>query len=90
MKIKILDLAEKDLIEGFRFYEAQQDGLGTYFLNSLYADIESLRSYAGIHQTFVLPIAFAQISVRDLLQARRDYRINSCGSGLSEKSRLGS
>ena len=50
MKIKILDLAEKDLIEGYRFYEAQQEGLGNYFLNNLYADIESLRSNAGIHR----------------------------------------
>jgi hypothetical protein len=48
--IKVLDLAERDLIEGFRFYEAQESGLGSYFLTSLYADIESLRLYAGIHE----------------------------------------
>ena len=50
MKIKILDLAERDLIEGFRFYEAQESGLGSYFLTNLYADIESLRIYFGIHE----------------------------------------
>ena len=50
MNIKILDLAERDLIEGFRFYEAQEAGLGSYFLTSLYADIESLRIYAGVHE----------------------------------------
>ena len=50
MKIKILDLAERDLIEGFRFYEAQETGLGSYFITNLYADIESLRLYAGIHE----------------------------------------
>ena len=50
MKIKILDLAELDLIEGFQFYEAQESGLGSYFLTNLYADIESLRIYAGIHE----------------------------------------
>lgn len=49
MRIKILDLAERDLIEGVRFYEAQEVGLGSYFLSNLYADIESLRLYAGIH-----------------------------------------
>lgn len=49
MNIKILDQAEQDLIEGFHFYEAQQPGLGAYFLDNLYADIESLRLYAGIH-----------------------------------------
>jgi len=50
VKITILDLAERDLIEGFRFYEAQETGLGSYFLANLYADIESLRLYAGIHE----------------------------------------
>lgn len=37
------------MIEGFRFYEAQAGGLGDYFLDSLSADIDSLRIYAGIH-----------------------------------------
>ena len=50
MKIKILDLAELDLIDGFQFYEAQESGLGSYFLTNLYADIESLKLYAGIHE----------------------------------------
>jgi hypothetical protein len=49
LKIQILDQAEQDLIEGFHFYEEQQAGLGSYFLTNLYADIESLRLYAGIH-----------------------------------------
>jgi hypothetical protein len=49
MKIKILDQAEADLIEGFHFYETQQTGVGDYFLANLYADIESLRLYGGIH-----------------------------------------
>jgi plasmid stabilization system protein ParE len=50
VKINILDLAERDLIEGFRFYEAQEAGLGSYFINNLYSDIESLALYAGIHE----------------------------------------
>lgn len=49
MNIQILDQAEQDLIEGFHFYEDQAPGLGTYFLTNLYADIESLRVYGGIH-----------------------------------------
>ncbi|SRR6266542_2037452 len=49
MRIEILDQAERDLIEGFRFYEEQGVGLGSYFLTNLYADIESLHIYAGIH-----------------------------------------
>lgn len=49
MKIEILDSAEDDLIDGFKFYENQSRGLGDYFLDSLFSDIESLRVYAGIH-----------------------------------------
>ena len=50
MSIQILDRAEDDLVEGVRFYEAQQAGLGAYFRAGLYSDIESLRLYAGIHR----------------------------------------
>lgn len=49
MNLKILDQAEADLIEGFHFYETQQAGIGDFFLANLYADIESLRLYGGIH-----------------------------------------
>ena len=49
MKIKILKSAREDLKEGFRFYELQQGGLGSYFLESLSSDIESLKLFAGIH-----------------------------------------
>lgn len=49
MKIEILDLAKLDLLDSFHFYEEQQGGLGSYFLTSIYSDIESLRLYAGIH-----------------------------------------
>ncbi|MBN1553050.1 type II toxin-antitoxin system RelE/ParE family toxin [bacterium] len=49
MKIQILDAAEDDLIDGYYFYEAQDKGLGMYFLDSLYSDIESLKLFAGIH-----------------------------------------
>jgi hypothetical protein len=41
--------AEIDLIEGYHFYEIQQSGLGDYFLDSLYSDIDSLLVSAGIH-----------------------------------------
>lgn len=49
MRIEILDTAQRDLVEGFRFYEEQRVGLGSYFLTSVYADIESLSAYGGIH-----------------------------------------
>jgi len=40
-----------DLVAGFRFYEQQATGLGRYFLDSLFADIDLLASHAGIHAT---------------------------------------
>ena len=49
MKIQILDEARQDLVNGFRFYEAQSPGFGDYFLDSLFADIDSLQIYAGVH-----------------------------------------
>jgi hypothetical protein len=51
MKIQILDLATADLIEGYRFYEDRETGLGDYFLSNLYADIDSLAIFGGLHQT---------------------------------------
>ena len=50
MRIKVLDQAAEDLIEGFHFYEDQRAGLGSYFLANLHADIESLRLYGGMHR----------------------------------------
>lgn len=49
MMIQIMGEAELDLLEGFRFYDQQSAGLGDYFLNSLFSDIDSLLLYAGIH-----------------------------------------
>ena len=50
MTLRILDQAADDLVAGYRFYEAQRSGLGDYFLDNLYGDIESLHLYAGIHR----------------------------------------
>jgi len=52
MKIRILDAAVEDLIEGFRFYEKLEPGLGVYFTDSLFSDIDSLSIYGGIHPVF--------------------------------------
>jgi hypothetical protein len=37
------------LIEGYFFYEEQSPGLGAYFLDLLFSDIDSLVIYGGIH-----------------------------------------
>lgn len=49
MRIELLDSAEKDLLYGFQFYGHQSKGLGNYFLESIFSDIDSLNLYAGIH-----------------------------------------
>jgi plasmid stabilization system protein ParE len=50
LRIRLLSLALRDIEAGRRFYEMQQAGLGDYFLDSLFSDIDSLLLYAGIHQ----------------------------------------
>ncbi|MBM4153544.1 MAG: type II toxin-antitoxin system RelE/ParE family toxin [Lentisphaerae bacterium] len=49
MKVQVLEDAVADLADGFRFYERQVEGLGDFFLDSLWSDIHSLRLYAGVH-----------------------------------------
>lgn len=49
MQIRLTSAAEQDLQDGFQFYEMQQQTLGSYFLDSVYADIDSLILYAGVH-----------------------------------------
>lgn len=49
-RIQISEEALQDLNEGFLFYEAQQIGLGDYFVSSLRSDIERLRIAGGSHR----------------------------------------
>ena len=49
MNLKILPSANEDLINGHHFYEQQAQGLGGYFLDSLFSDIDSLMIYHEIH-----------------------------------------
>ena len=50
MSIRILSFATEDIDSGRRFYERQQQGLGVYFLDSIFSDIDSLLLYASVHQ----------------------------------------
>jgi ParE toxin of type II toxin-antitoxin system, parDE len=52
MKLRILPSAMEDLHRGREFYARQGHTLGDYFLDSLFADIDSLELYAGIHAKF--------------------------------------
>jgi hypothetical protein len=50
MRIKILASAMEDLYTGRLFYEKQGEGLGEYFFDSIFSDIDSLTLYGGIHR----------------------------------------
>lgn len=52
MKIKLLSSALQDLEDGFYFYQQQSPGLGSYFLDSIYSDIDSLQITAGYHAVY--------------------------------------
>jgi hypothetical protein len=49
MRVRLLSSARNDLAGGRAFYEKQGEGLGGYFLDSVFADIDSLALYGGIH-----------------------------------------
>jgi plasmid stabilization system protein ParE len=49
MKVGILRSAFDDLAVGLDFYDRREKGVGEYFLDSLFAEIDSLVLYAGIH-----------------------------------------
>ncbi len=87
MTIVILPSARDDLADGCAFYERQEAGLGAYFLETLFSDIDSLRLYAGIHRKvfgfhrllskrFPYAIYYSMhaktVTVRAVLDCRRD------------------
>lgn len=49
MQVRITRSAEQDPVKGYEFYESSQEGIGSYFLDSLYAEIDALALYGGIH-----------------------------------------
>ena len=78
MKIEVLDQAERDLIEGFHFYDEQRVGLGSYFLENLlrrYRISPHLRRHSQQTVQGLLSPPIAKISFRGFLQ-------NAGGDGL--------
>ncbi len=62
MTLRILGLAEADLLSGFRFYQRQGSGVGWYFLETVNFDIESLGFMrASILGSSVITAAFEAI-----------------------------
>ena len=49
MRIEILGCGHRDIVNGSRFYDEQQQGLGNYFASYVYSELESLVVFAGVH-----------------------------------------
>ncbi len=49
MKVRILRSAFQDLVAGRGFYDRGQQGVGSYFSDALFSEIDSLMLNAGIH-----------------------------------------
>jgi len=49
MRIRILRSALEDLATAREFYDSQSDGIGDYFFDALFTEIDSLTLYSGIH-----------------------------------------
>jgi hypothetical protein len=90
MRIEVLDSAQQDLLAGYAFYERQAYGLGSYFLDSLFSDIDSLRLFAGVHAVHFgryhrllskrFPFAICRLEadtvrIRAILDCRQDPRM---------------
>ena len=50
MRIRILASGIQDLQGGKEFYDRQEPGVGDYFQDCLFCDIDSLVLYGGIHR----------------------------------------
>ena len=50
MRVRILDSPLEDLDLGRKFYGDQGEGLGAYFLDSLFSEIDSLVLFGGVHR----------------------------------------
>lgn len=61
MRLELTEGAKSDLKAGRAFYDRQSPGIGEYFLDTPYSDLDSLHLYAGTH-----PVKFV-----------RFYRMNS-------------
>ena len=51
MLVELRVEARHDLVEGALFYEKQREGLGNYFTDCLFEDLDRLEGEAGIHVT---------------------------------------
>jgi hypothetical protein len=71
MKLRILTSALNDLADGRAFYESQGAGLGDYFFDSVFADIDALALYGGIHPK-VMQSATELYELKQIVEERQD------------------
>jgi plasmid stabilization system protein ParE len=50
MKVRVLRPALEDLAAGRCFYDRREAGVGDYFLQALFSEVDSLARYGGIHR----------------------------------------
>ena len=68
MTVVILEDAADDIELGRRFYESFEAGVGEYFVDSVFADLEHLVSLAGIHSTH---FGFRRMLCQECLRIRK-------------------
>ena len=47
--VVLLEEASQDLLDGRKYYDKRQEGLGDYFWQCLLSDLEALKIYSGVH-----------------------------------------
>jgi hypothetical protein len=92
MKLRILDTARDDLVDGCHFHEKREPGLDYYFLTCLYSDIEALKIFGGIHAKPYRHFhrALSKVSRLQATTRRERLRVDPSHSGLPEESFLDS
>lgn len=80
MKVEVLRSAIEGLARTRKFYDRQEAGVGDYFFDSLFSEIDSLAIYGGIHSV--------QFGFHRLLAKRFPYaivfRVLDCRSNLKK------
>ena len=51
MNVLVSDDAERDILDGIAFYDANGPDVGNYFNVSILADLQALSVFGGIHST---------------------------------------
>ncbi len=79
MKVKLLSTALEDLYEARLFYERQGEGLGEYFFDSLFSDIDSLILMLGVTRKYLVIIECWPKGFLTQFITRLNKRLQLCG-----------